>query len=957
MLIPNPPNLGGAFPNVDLEMIVEAGFGANVETPADWQWTDLSDRLLSNQINTSRGSSSGASESASESAALVLRNDDHALTPTHPMAEHYPYVVRNVPVRVLLHPGHGDVSETFTRAGTETNWNGVSVSGHTWSGFATGGPTNGISGGVGTHTISVAGTYSLKYTGAAENAEVRAQCQINKLAAGGAYEPTLILRLVSPDTFDGYYMVRYEIANADQKVTIKVICKPEGAGEFLVASVLTTVTHATATPLQLRARIVGSHLQAKVWQGSTEPAAWQLHTFDTTVTGVGAFGVRSGIAVGVSNTPVTYSYDNFQVMALYVAVAGYAADWKPTFLPERVGKSWSQITLTVSGVRRRLTRRDSPFHSPIRRAALYYLQRGELLAYWPLEDGPDAQSASNAVDDRRPMRPQGITPSFGSYDPPPPNTTTRRWGTAPVASFSEGGRLFGAVAPSTVSPVKWAARCLAAVNAAGAGSTVRILSVELAGGTHVRWELAAAFTGGVTLTAFDVDNNATVLIAAPDPTPIGLGQYQVDAVQSGTGVNIRLWYGSVLIPYAWVTTATTTTLGRIRQVIVNPYQLNTSGASTDLGRTFAVGHVQVWNSNDVGVDADSIIDPVTGGRVTVWEAWAGESAEGRMNRLCAAESVPVVTWSAGDAATATRLGAQDDEPLLDAVSDAALADGGLLSERNFCVTYKARSARYNQTPTMTVDLETYKVAQGDRENVLAPVYDDQDVRNDQEYTRPGGSAGRVSDEPHVAVHGRYADSTAINVQADAQLVDHAAWAVHMGTVDEMRHPQLKLDLAANPDLVDAWMATDIGSVVRRTNPPPEHPPGDVDLVVEGVSETFGPRLWQVTANCTPASPWHVAVLDDGVLGKADTDGSTLASGITSSATSMSVVSDPGPRWTTDPAEFPFDVNVDGERITVTAISGTGLTQTFSITRSVNGVTRAHSAGADVRLWQPMILAL
>jgi hypothetical protein len=65
-----------------------------------------------------------------------------------------------------------------------------------------------------------------------------------------------------------------------------------------------------------------------------------------------------------------------------------------------------------------------------------------------------------------------------------------------------------------------------------------------------------------------------------------------------------------------------------------------------------------------------------------------------------------------------------------------------------------------------------------------------------------------------------------------------------------------------------------------------------------------------------------------------------------------------PLWTIDPTQFPLDVVMGGERITVGLITGASSPQTFSsLTRSVNGVVKAQSAGADVRLWQPAILSM
>lgn len=65
-----------------------------------------------------------------------------------------------------------------------------------------------------------------------------------------------------------------------------------------------------------------------------------------------------------------------------------------------------------------------------------------------------------------------------------------------------------------------------------------------------------------------------------------------------------------------------------------------------------------------------------------------------------------------------------------------------------------------------------------------------------------------------------------------------------------------------------------------------------------------------------------------------------------------------PLWTTAAGEAPFDILVGGERMTVNAtITGATNPQTLPVTRAVNGVSKAHPIGADVRLAEPLILAL
>lgn len=88
----------------------------------------------------------------------------------------------------------------------------------------------------------------------------------------------------------------------------------------------------------------------------------------------------------------------------------------------------------------------------------------------------------------------------------------------------------------------------------------------------------------------------------------------------------------------------------------------------------------------------------------------------------------------------------------------------------------------------------------------------------------------------------------------------------------------------------------------------------------------------------------------------DTDGSRLARSIDPSATTLSVATDRGPRWVDSarqPSEFPFRIQVDGEVMTVTAISGSSSPQTFTVTRSAG--SRAHDSGAPVCLAEPTVL--
>ncbi|TMC49289.1 MAG: hypothetical protein E6J20_18105 [Chloroflexi bacterium] len=189
-------------------------------------------------------------------------------------------------------------------------------------------------------------------------------------------------------------------------------------------------------------------------------------------------------------------------------------------------------------------------------------------------------------------------------------------------------------------------------------------------------------------------------------------------------------------------------------------------------------------------------------------------------------------------------------------------------------------------------------------------------------------------------------------------------------MDEPRYPRIPVNIrrfagtsATSVDLTNALLTIDIGDRLDVINPPgPEFPPDPISQIVQGYTETLGNFEHDIVFNCSPASPWNVGFIDDPVYGHADTDGSTLAGDYPLGTEATLIVATTGaatgsPLWTTDSTDFPFDINVGGERITVTNITGAASPQAFTVTRSVNGVVKGQTNNTDVRLWQPMYLSM
>jgi hypothetical protein len=362
-----------------------------------------------------------------------------------------------------------------------------------------------------------------------------------------------------------------------------------------------------------------------------------------------------------------------------------------------------------------------------------------------------------------------------------------------------------------------------------------------------------------------------------------------------------------------------------------------------------IAHIACW------ANANAAQIPDLAETVLAAFGYAGETAAERILRVCDEGNIPVQII--GDTAATTEMGPQAAEPRLAQIRDAEATDFGILTEQREGngLLYRTRSSQYAQAPAVTADYSARVVAPP-----LEPTDDDQTTRNDVTATRrDGGSyqltltAGPMSILEPPAGIGQYADEITVNVQTDAQLPGAASWWLTLGTLDAARFPSVTFNLAAqeiqdDPALMDAILSLREGDRMLIENVTEADIPDDLDLIVQGSTETITNATWEITFNCTPGAPYQV-----GKFGTARYDhaGSTLAAAVTTTATALSLVTDSGDAlWTTQVASFPFDLNVGGERVTCTAITGAASPQTATVVRSVNGVIAAHAAGTVVRLW-------
>jgi hypothetical protein len=333
-------------------------------------------------------------------------------------------------------------------------------------------------------------------------------------------------------------------------------------------------------------------------------------------------------------------------------------------------------------------------------------------------------------------------------------------------------------------------------------------------------------------------------------------------------------------------------------------------------------------------------------------------------RLCAENALSLTVF--GTVSETAPLGPQHTDALLDVLRDAADTDLGILWDTLDAVglSYRCRPNRYNRTAALTLDFAGAQVSPP-----MEPAVDDLDIRNDVTVTRRDGTSararlatGRLSTLAPPAGVGTYDDQVTVNTAGEGKMLeDQAGWRLHLGTVDDDRFPRVSVELNANPGLAAAVAALRVGHRLALTNLPDHLSVDDASLVIEGWSEVIETYGRVITFNCSPEAPWRVLVYQAAAGAtphKYDAGGSTLSALVTSTATSLSVATATGhPLWTTTAGEMGFDIECEGERMTVSAISGAASPQTFTVVRSVNGVVKGHPAGAVIRLWQPPTIAL
>jgi hypothetical protein len=887
-------------------------------------WTDVTGDVLYNQrVHITRGRGDAATVTPPQTCSFGLSNQDLRYAPHNPMSPYYGSLGQNTPIEVFKVLASDSFSRTVT-----SGW-GVADTGQSWNSglFGSGGSVVlsnwNVTPGAGTMSVPATSAYRAARITSERYRDVDYQHDVSiplTNVTGGDLEPGNVYLRHDRATDIGY-LCRVVITTAE---AVTVTFHHTVVGQLAAPVTVAGLTHSSAQTLRIRCQAEGNTLRAKVWAvGTGEPYGWAITVHDTRVVVAGLVGPRNGVAASNTNAlPIVFSISNVRVSSMRSSTELSA----PKGVSDVSGRVRT-ASVESAGILRRLGQGDAPQQSVMRRAILGLTARP--MAYWPCED---IEGSTGGPSSGLP----GGAPMAGDPDYAADDTTFAC--SAPLPTLPGIGTGLYGVVPTFVSSGANQVRWLMRIPDAGITDGITILRVLMTGGTTGFWDIRYNAGGGLSLIIFDP--NGTQIYGAGMAFDVEgkARRYSLELTQDGADID---WAISEVSPEGATGvngTLAGRTFGRMSEVLLTP------------GEDTVVGHITVENSVTSAFDLAVQLG-----------AFAGETAVDRLIRLSSENAVPFAY--VGTASDSERMGPQRVDTLINLLRECADTDGGSLGESRGVVglSYRTRASAYAQTPVVAIDCSLTQLR-----HPFQPVPDDRDTVNDITVKRATGGefrrtldVGRMSTLPPPVGVGRYDDTHDANSHTESSAGYLADWLLALGTIDEPRYPALGLTLDSDDTLPLRQAALDVdtddlirvvgaGSYIGVFDP--------IDQLVRGTKETLSNIEHVLLFNTTPATPYAVAVLD-AAAAVLDSGTSTLAAGYSSSATTLSVATaNAGDLWATA-GIFPRVIVVAGETMTVSAISGATSPQTFTVSRSTNGVVKAQLAGAPVHASTPARLAM
>lgn len=602
-----------------------------------------------------------------------------------------------------------------------------------------------------------------------------------------------------------------------------------------------------------------------------------------------------------------------------------AVKWAPdrtqghTVTPAR-GRSWTDFS--AEGILRRLGRWEDPLHSPLYRQISGY-DATKLVGYWPAEGL--GTNLPNSVSGGFTGKVVGTATWAGNAGAA---------GSDKTIQLGSDGAMSASFLRSSASG--WQLAVMAQIANVPTGITyVTFFSWRASNG--VTYDLQTSNGGFQTVATRD---DGTVLASVASLWGTGVNpatwtRYRIRVTVSGSTVTLEMgWYpqdGSVV--YGTSGTFSGTSTGSLSNWYVSP---------TSATNGTAYGHI-------LGT-TDTALDLLTGNSVAVLNGFKGERAATRYARLCDEEGIAHAL--SGTASDTVLMGPQKPGLLLDLLQECSVTDRAILYDdpTTIGLMMRTRVNRYGQTSKLDL-----VYGNGTHVQAMRKIVDDVGVVNQVTVTNLSGasvtrvlSSGPYSVQPPPNGVGRVKGTINVNQASDDTLDDRAEFELNLLSQGRPRYQQITVDLLANPGLITACNAIRPGDLITLAGVEPDPVPLHVISYTHRVEHTER----KYVMDCVPGELWKTGAYDTTAAGNVYGVASTSLNALTGTTGTTLVVNVPDPLEAWSLTATGYSLVIEGERVTVTTAFGavSAGTQSATVTRSVNGVVRTHTAGAAVLVY-------
>jgi hypothetical protein len=535
---------------------------------------------------------------------------------------------------------------------------------------------------------------------------------------------------------------------------------------------------------------------------------------------------------------------------------GYANGFTPGWTDSDHGRI-PIVTLSASGVLRRLTQGKDPLRSALYRYFTIANADHTVLPireYWPLEEDKAATVAASAVDGGAPGQFKVLSSGGKNYGKVAWGGDTDNPATARAVQLSAGGSLVLPTRPSLFTADYWSCQWSMRYTS-GSGAFVDFHTET----TTIR---LLFYTDG-SIDAIQVVTGGTVFsVAAPQPYTYDDVWQTYSFVVDQTTVNTS-W--TLYRNGAYAGGVTSALLFRGMPTSVEFLSVPNPGSTED---PVSVAHVGF-------IDSTTFVSE----HAFAGDAYRYEGVVFRAQRLCEEEGIDLDI--VGTPTTDVGMGPQRPLPFVALMREVETVDQGVLYDGvGPGLRYVARSERENAATDLAVSA-------ADLVAPFEPTDDDQRDRNRVVATSATGAKTSYEDTDGprgTAAIGVYDSSVDPNIADTSFLQDYASWAVHLGTVEGYRYPSVTMNMRA---VAAAALAADVLAVTPSSRITVSDvdtlalPDATVDLLAEGVSHALTTHSWTFTAKCSPFDPWIIGTVasetgdTDEDLIRLDTDGAFL----------------------------------------------------------------------------------